>query len=126
MQSLSGTGSIRLMAEFQVWSVKRDRVHYPIPEAKDCNPGGSFQCYQLNQLNQLTRSTSHALKARFMPGSKIYISVPTWGNHHNIYQDAGVERGTYRCGAGSVWRSKVCQSGDTLWTRWIPDVLIPQ
>ena len=62
VQSLSGTGSCRLMAEFQ---------------------------------------------ARFMPGSKIYIPVPTWSNHHNIWRDARVQEALYRCGAmrgvGGVW-----------------------
>lgn len=51
VQSLSGTGSCRLMAEFQ---------------------------------------------NRFMPGSKVYIPVPTWSNHHNIWKDAGVEQATHR------------------------------
>jgi len=51
VQSLSGTGSCRLMAEFQ---------------------------------------------ARFMPGSKVYIPVPTWSNHHNIWRDARVEQDTHR------------------------------
>ncbi|GAX73582.1 hypothetical protein CEUSTIGMA_g1033.t1 [Chlamydomonas eustigma] len=51
VQSLSGTGSCRLMAEFQ---------------------------------------------ARFMPNSKIYIPVPTWSNHHNIWKDARVEQASYR------------------------------
>jgi aspartate aminotransferase len=51
IQSLSGTGACRIMAEF---------MH------------------------------------RFMPGSKILISDPTWANHHNIFRDAGVERELYR------------------------------
>eukprot|EP00899_Mesostigma_viride_P011871 jgi/Mesvir1/20685/Mv14894-RA.1 len=28
---------------------------------------------------------------RFMPGTAIYISNPTWGNHKNIFHDAGVQ-----------------------------------
>jgi hypothetical protein len=44
-QSLSGTGSCRLMAEFQ---------------------------------------------RRYMPHASVYIPVPTWSNHHNIWKDAGV------------------------------------
>lgn len=51
VQSLSGTGSCRLLAEFQ---------------------------------------------KRFMPGCTVYISVPTWSNHHNIWRDAGCEQTTYR------------------------------
>jgi hypothetical protein len=27
--------------------------------------------------------------SRFMPKSKVYIPVPTWSNHHNIWRDAG-------------------------------------
>lgn len=33
---------------------------------------------------------------RFVPESTIYISVPTWANHHNIWRDAGVQQATYR------------------------------
>lgn len=51
IQSLSGTGSCRLMADF---------MH------------------------------------RFKPDAKIYITVPTWANHHNIWRDAGVEESTFR------------------------------
>jgi len=51
VQSLSGTGSCRLFADFQ---------------------------------------------KRYMPKSKIYIPVPTWANHHNIWADAGVPQATYR------------------------------
>jgi aspartate/tyrosine/aromatic aminotransferase len=52
VQSLSGTGSCRLFAEFQ---------------------------------------------RRFMPHSTVYIPVPTWSNHHNIWRDAGVAQKAYRC-----------------------------
>ncbi|KIY94496.1 aspartate aminotransferase [Monoraphidium neglectum] len=51
VQSLSGTGSCRLMADFQ---------------------------------------------RRFMPHSQVYIPVPTWSNHHNIWKDAGVPQAPYR------------------------------
>eukprot|EP00775_Hariotina_reticulata_P010765 gene10765-10921_t len=51
VQSLSGTGSCRLFAEFQ---------------------------------------------RRFLPHSTVYIPVPTWANHHNIWRDAGVAQKTYR------------------------------
>eukprot|EP00891_Asterochloris_glomerata_P005255 jgi/Astpho2/5255/Aster-04825 len=51
VQSLSGTGSCRLMAEFM---------------------------------------------KRYKPGAKIWITSPTWSNHHNIFRDAGVERKEYR------------------------------
>lgn len=51
VQSLSGTGSCRLMAEFQ---------------------------------------------RRYMPHSTVYIPVPTWSNHINIWRDAGVPQATYR------------------------------
>jgi len=27
----------------------------------------------------------------FPPGTPVYISSPTWGNHTNIFQDAGVK-----------------------------------
>ena len=29
-------------------------------------------------------------QSRFAPKSAIYIPVPTWANHHNIWRDAGV------------------------------------
>jgi aspartate aminotransferase len=51
IQTLSGTGSCRLMADF---------MH------------------------------------RFTPGAKVYIPVPTWSNHHNIWRDAGCEERTFR------------------------------
>jgi len=51
VQSLSGTGSCRLMADFM---------------------------------------------KKFRPEAKIYITIPTWSNHHSIWLDAGVEQETYR------------------------------
>lgn len=33
---------------------------------------------------------------RYLPGSKVYIPVPTWSNHHNVWADAGVKEGLYR------------------------------
>ncbi|GJV11331.1 aspartate aminotransferase, mitochondrial [Tanacetum coccineum] len=32
---------------------------------------------------------------RFSPDSQIYIPVPTWSNHHNIWRDANVPQRTY-------------------------------
>ena len=52
LQSLSGTGSLRVGAQFiQAW----------------------------------------------LPGKTMYISNPTWGNHRNIFSDAGLEWKYYRC-----------------------------
>jgi aspartate aminotransferase len=51
IQTLSGTGSCRLMADFM---------------------------------------------KRFTPDAKVYIPVPTWSNHHNIWKDAGCEERTFR------------------------------
>lgn len=31
-----------------------------------------------------------AFIAKFLPGTTVYISNPTWGNHKNIFNDAGV------------------------------------
>jgi len=31
-----------------------------------------------------------------MPKSTVYISVPTWANHHNIWRDANVPQKSYR------------------------------
>jgi len=33
---------------------------------------------------------------RYMPGTKVFISSPTWGNHKNIFNDAGVPWAEYR------------------------------
>ena len=34
---------------------------------------------------------------KFMPaGTVVYVSDPTWGNHHNIFGDAGLETRKYR------------------------------
>jgi len=37
-----------------------------------------------------------AFIGRFMPGTKVYLSNPTWGNHKSIFPDAGVEFEMYR------------------------------
>lgn len=37
-----------------------------------------------------------AFKHSFMPNSEVYISVPTWANHHNIWRDANVGQKPYR------------------------------
>ena len=34
--------------------------------------------------------------AKFLPGTTVYLSNPTWGNHKNIFSDAGVEWKWYR------------------------------
>ena len=35
--------------------------------------------------------------AKFLPkGTKVFVSDPTWGNHFNIFGDAGLECGKYR------------------------------
>jgi aspartate aminotransferase len=39
-----------------------------------------------------------AFIARWMPGTKVYLSNPTWGNHRNIFADEGVEWVYYRWG----------------------------
>ncbi|CAH9135506.1 unnamed protein product [Cuscuta epithymum] len=33
---------------------------------------------------------------RFCPDSQVFIPVPTWSNHHNIWRDANVTQNTYR------------------------------
>eukprot|EP00271_Cylindrocystis_brebissonii_P009765 TRINITY_DN24_c0_g1_i1.p1 TRINITY_DN24_c0_g1~~TRINITY_DN24_c0_g1_i1.p1 ORF type:complete len:521 (-),score=112.77 TRINITY_DN24_c0_g1_i1:503-1945(-) len=33
---------------------------------------------------------------RYMPNAKVYLSSPTWGNHKNIFSDAGVPWGEYK------------------------------
>ncbi|RDY10190.1 Aspartate aminotransferase, mitochondrial [Mucuna pruriens] len=37
-----------------------------------------------------------AFQQRFHPNTQIYIPVPTWANHHNIWRDAGVPIKTFR------------------------------
>ncbi|KAK8544772.1 hypothetical protein V6N13_045849 [Hibiscus sabdariffa] len=37
-----------------------------------------------------------ALVERYFPGAKVLISSPTWGNHKNIFNDAGVPWSEYR------------------------------
>ncbi|MCH80365.1 aspartate aminotransferase, partial [Trifolium medium] len=37
-----------------------------------------------------------ALIERYFPGAKVLISNPTWGNHKNIFNDAGVPWSEYR------------------------------
>lgn len=33
---------------------------------------------------------------KFLPGTQVYLSNPTWGNHRNIFGDSGVEWKNYR------------------------------
>ncbi|MDA9097775.1 aspartate aminotransferase [bacterium] len=33
---------------------------------------------------------------KFLPGAKVYLPSPTWGNHKNIFADAGVDWGEYK------------------------------
>jgi Aminotransferase class I and II len=37
-----------------------------------------------------------AFIVKWLPGKDIYISNPTWGNHRNIFSDAGLEWKYYR------------------------------
>lgn len=37
-----------------------------------------------------------AFIAKFLPGTTVYVSNPTWGNHMNIFGDAGVKVEKYR------------------------------
>lgn len=37
-----------------------------------------------------------AFISRFMPGVTVYLPNPTWGNHKNIFADAGVKWSEYR------------------------------
>jgi len=43
-----------------------------------------------------------AFIAKFLPGTKVYLSNPTWGNHNNIFADAGVPAEKYRCLSNSA------------------------
>ena len=40
--------------------------------------------------------------AKFLPGTIVYISKPTWGNHKNIFADAGK----------GCWETKGAKGGD--------------
>ena len=37
-----------------------------------------------------------AFVAKFLPGAKVFLPSPTWGNHKNIFADAGCEWAEYR------------------------------
>lgn len=55
-----------------------------------------------------------AFIAKFLPGTQVFVSDPTWGNHHNIFGDAGVTVQKYRCAVEpEVWRVHL---GSTHWT----------
>lgn len=41
-----------------------------------------------------------AFISRWMKGTQVYLSNPTWGNHRNIFADEGVEWVYYRWGRG--------------------------
>ncbi|KAG6395617.1 hypothetical protein SASPL_141740 [Salvia splendens] len=54
----------------------------------------------LQQQRGLSGTSSLRLAAvlieRYFPGAKVMISAPTWGNHKNIFNDAGVPWSEYR------------------------------
>jgi aspartate aminotransferase len=80
VQSLSGTGSCRLFAEFQARFMPGSKVSDPLA------------------ITLLTPVLSYHLVSSCSPPvtSKVYIPVPTWSNHHNIWRDARVQESTYR------------------------------
>ena len=41
-----------------------------------------------------------AFIAKFLPGTTVHVSNPTWGNHNNIFADAGVKVGLLSCVKG--------------------------
>ncbi|KAJ0865016.1 putative aspartate transaminase [Helianthus annuus] len=45
---------------------------------------------------------------RFSPDSQIYIPVPTWSNHHNIWRDANVPQRTFHYLSSRIKRSSFC------------------
>ena len=47
--------------------------------------------------------------SKFLPGTTVYLSNPTWGNHRNIFADAGVEWKYYR------WAQVVPERGSSGW-----------
>ena len=48
-----------------------------------------------------------AFIAKFLPGTTVYVSNPTWGNHNNIFADAGVKVGQrHRVGGSHVAQAK--------------------
>ena len=47
--------------------------------------------------------------SKFLPGTTVYLSNPTWGNHRNIFADAGVEWKYYR------WAQAVPEWGSAGW-----------
>ena len=47
--------------------------------------------------------------SKFLPGTTVYLSNPTWGNHRNIFADAGVEWKYYR------WAQVVAEWGSSAW-----------
>ena len=65
--------------------------------------------------------------SKFLPGTTVYLSNPTWGNHRNIFADAGVEWKYYRWAQvvpewGSAgWAASCC---GTAGTRLLPQQLL--
>jgi hypothetical protein len=56
-----------------------------------------------------------AFIARWMKGTTVYISNPTWGNHRNIFGDEGVEWKYYRyCTHGAMQQQHGCFQLDTV------------
>ncbi|KAK6162039.1 hypothetical protein DH2020_001880 [Rehmannia glutinosa] len=51
---------------------------------------------EITKRNWVSAAFAAALIERYFPGSKVLISSPTWGNHKNIFNDAGVPWSEYR------------------------------
>ena len=52
------------------------------------------------------RRIARLLRTEASPCSQVYVSNPTWGNHHNIFGDAGVVVEKYRCAGFRAGRTR--------------------
>eukprot|EP00471_Norrisiella_sphaerica_P006739 CAMPEP_0184479212 /NCGR_PEP_ID=MMETSP0113_2-20130426/1025_1 /TAXON_ID=91329 /ORGANISM="Norrisiella sphaerica, Strain BC52" /LENGTH=447 /DNA_ID=CAMNT_0026857243 /DNA_START=432 /DNA_END=1775 /DNA_ORIENTATION=- len=61
---------------------------------------GSFENPRLSVVQSISGTGSLRLAAEFfkifMPGKAIFVSDPTWANHNNIFEDAGMQVEVYR------------------------------
>ncbi|XP_043725367.1 aspartate aminotransferase, mitochondrial-like isoform X2 [Telopea speciosissima] len=86
LESLSRQGSLKLVME---------SVKLAYGENSDVVKEGNFAGVQAISGTDACRLFAE-FQRRFQPESRIYLPVPTWPNHHNIWRDAQVPQRTFQ------------------------------
>ncbi|KAJ4979644.1 hypothetical protein NE237_010424 [Protea cynaroides] len=86
LESISRQGTLKLVEE---------SVKLAYGENSDVVKEGSFAGVQAISGTGACRLFAE-FQRRFQPESRIYLPVPTWSNHHNIWRDAQVPQRTFQ------------------------------